>query len=36
MFLENNAIYPWLAGWMVFNIVTLLLVMYIAIRISLK
>jgi hypothetical protein len=40
MILENNAIrdtaYPYLTGWIVFNVLTLFLLIYISVRISLK
>lgn len=40
MILENNAIrdsvFPYLTGYVVFNIITLVLLIYISIRISLK
>jgi len=36
MVLENNAIFPYLTGWMAFNIVILILLIYISIKISLK
>ena len=40
MILENNAVrgavLPYLGGWIVFNIVILILVIYISVRISLK
>jgi hypothetical protein len=40
MILENNAVrgavLPYLAGWMIFNVMILILVIYISIRISLK
>ena len=40
MILENNAIrdtaYPYVTGWVVFNVVILILLIYISVRISLK
>ena len=40
MILENNAIrdtaYPYVTGWIVFNVVILILLIYISVRISLK
>jgi hypothetical protein len=36
MVLENNAVMPWLVGWMVFNIVIFILMTYVAVRITLK
>ena len=40
MILENNAIrdsvFPYLTGWVVFNVIILSLLIYISIRISLK
>jgi len=36
MILENNAFMPYIVGWLVFNVLILLLVIYISIRISLK
>lgn len=40
MILENNALkdtaYPYLTGWIVFNVVILVLLIYISVRISLK
>jgi hypothetical protein len=36
MILENNAFMPYIIGWMVFNALTLALVIYISIRISLR
>jgi hypothetical protein len=36
MILENNAITPWIAGWAVFQVILLALLIYISIRISLK
>lgn len=40
MILENNAVrgavLPYLIGWMIFNVMILILVIYISIRISLK
>jgi len=35
MILENNAFMPYIIGWMAFNVLTLALVIYISIRISL-
>jgi hypothetical protein len=40
MILENNALkdtaYPYLTGWIVFNVVILILLIYISVRISLR
>jgi hypothetical protein len=40
MILENNAIrdtaYPYLTGWIVFNVVIMILLIYISVRISLR
>jgi len=40
MILENNAIrdtaFPYLTGWIVFNVIILILLIYISVRISLK
>jgi len=39
MVLDNNAVraaYPWLTGYVVFNIIILSLLIYISIRISFK
>ena len=36
MVLENNAIFPYLVGWFVFNIVILVLIIYISVKISLR
>jgi hypothetical protein len=36
MVLENNALMPYLAIWGVFNIIILVVLLYIAIRISLR
>jgi len=39
MVLDNNAVraaYPWLTGYIVFNIIILALLIYISIRISFK
>lgn len=40
MILENNAIrdtaYPYLTGWIVFNVVVMILLIYISVRISLR
>jgi hypothetical protein len=40
MILENNALrdtaYPYLTGWIVFNLVILVLLIYISVRISLR
>lgn len=40
MILENNALkdtaYPYLTGWIVFNLVILILLIYISVRISLR
>jgi len=36
MILENNAFMPYIIGWMAFNVLTLALVIYISIRISLR
>jgi len=36
MVLENNAVFPYLTGYLVFNIAILILLIYISIKISLK
>ena len=36
MVLENNALMPYLAMWGVFNLIILIVLIYIAIRISLR
>lgn len=36
MVLENQALFPYLVGWAAFNIVILILLIYIAIRLSLR
>lgn len=36
MVLENNALMPYLAMWGIFNIITLIVLLYIAIRISIR
>jgi hypothetical protein len=36
MVLENNAITPYLTGWFVFNVIILILLIYISVKISLK
>jgi hypothetical protein len=36
MVLENNAVFPYLTGYLVFNIMILILLIYISVRISLK
>jgi len=40
MILENNAIrdtaFPYLTGWIVFNVIILILLIYISVRISLR
>jgi hypothetical protein len=36
MVLENNAVFPYLTGWLVFNVIILILLIYISVRISLK
>ena len=36
MILENNTFMPYIIGWMAFNVLTLALVIYISIRISLR
>jgi len=40
MILENNAIrdtaFPYLTGWIVFNVIILILLIYISVKISLK
>lgn len=36
MVLENNALTPYLAMWGVFNVIILIILLYIAIRISLR
>jgi len=36
MVLENNAVFPYLTGYLVFNVMILILLIYISIKISLK
>lgn len=40
MILENNAIrdtaFPYLTGWIVFNVIIMVLLIYISVRVSLK
>jgi hypothetical protein len=36
MVLENNALMPYLAIWGVFNVIILIILIYIAIRISMR
>jgi hypothetical protein len=36
MVLENNAITPYLAIWGIFNVIILIVLIYIAIRVSLR
>lgn len=36
MILENNVVTPWLAGYVVFQIIILVLLIYISIRINLR
>jgi hypothetical protein len=36
MVLENNAVFPYLTGYLVFNVMILILLIYISVRISLK
>ena len=36
MVLENNALMPYIAIWGVFNVIILVVLLYIAIRISLR
>lgn len=36
MVLENNAVFPYLTGYLVFNIMILILLIYISIRISIR
>jgi hypothetical protein len=36
MVLENNALMPYFAMWGIFNVIILIVLMYIAIRISLR
>ena len=36
MVLENNAFMPYLAIWGIFNVIILIVLMYIAIRVSLR
>jgi len=36
MIMENNVVTPWLAGYAVFQVLLLALLIYISIRISLK
>lgn len=36
MVLENNAVFPYLTGYLVFNVMILFLLIYISIKISLK
>lgn len=35
MVLENQALFPYLVGWAAFNVVILILLVYIAIRLTL-
>jgi hypothetical protein len=36
MVLENNAVFPYLTGYLVFNVMILILLIYISVKISLK
>ena len=36
MVLENNAVFPYITGWLVFNVIIMILLIYISVRISLK
>jgi hypothetical protein len=36
MVLENNVVTPYIKGWFVFNVLILILLIYISIKISLK
>jgi len=36
MVLENQALFPYLVGWAAFNVVILILLIYISIKITLK
>jgi hypothetical protein len=36
MVLENNVVFPYLTGYLVFNVIILILLIYISVRISLK
>jgi hypothetical protein len=36
MVLENNAVFPYLTGYLVFNVLILILLIYISIRISIR
>jgi hypothetical protein len=36
MVLENQALFPYLVGWAAFNIVILILLVYIAIKLTLR
>lgn len=36
MVLENNAIFPYVTGWLVFNVIILILLIYISVRISFR
>ena len=36
MVLENNALFPYVTGWLVFNVIILILLIYISVRISFR
>ena len=36
MVLENNALFPYITGWLAFNVIIMILLIYISVRISLK
>ena len=36
MVLENNAVFPYITGWLVFNVIIMILLIYISVRISLR
>ena len=36
MVLENNVVFPYITGWLVFNVILLILLIYISVKISLK
>jgi len=36
MVLENNALFPYITGWLVFNVIILVMLIYISVKISIK